>query len=532
MSVAKTTDRYYRLASYVLFVAVAFVAVMTFADYGMSWDEYFRWKGGQEKLVYYQALFAGEDATQYLPKADLYPGLFDLTLAVMANFTGLGLLQAGHLLSLFCGFLAMAGAWAIGRLLGGERLAFWCTLFLLLMPRFYGHMFFNPKDIPFAAAMTWSLYFLLKWGTQLPKPKISASVILGVAVGLTLAVRIGGMVVFGYIFGYAVCAIIRQLVHEKGLKPGFWRQAFRLLIHGFAIAVIAFLVLIPWWPAIHANLLFAPFEALGKVSQYPWEGHVLFAGNYYSAPDLPWYYPLVWLYMALPDLVLVVLVAGFALLLARLRTAAMHAFTQKGFPWLVVTTCTVFPVLYVIVRDSTLYDGIRHLLFILPPLACLAGFAWVRLLDLLASRSPRLPLAACGVLGLLIIFQLVTLVRLHPYQYVYFNQLNGGLPAARDRFETEYWGTSLREAHLWLDAYAPERDEPYYVKANLPAWLATMHLPERFKLTADRDKADFYLSLTRLQLDTVVDGEVVHVVERYGVPFAVIKDLRTVQPDS
>ena len=42
------------------------------------------------------------------------------------------------------------------------------------------------------------------------------------------------------------------------------------------------------------------------------------------------------------------------------------------------------------------------------------------------------------------------MVYLHPYEYVYFNQLIGGTRGAEERFETDYWATSYREAAVRL----------------------------------------------------------------------------------
>jgi hypothetical protein len=43
------------------------------------------------------------------------------------------------------------------------------------------------------------------------------------------------------------------------------------------------------------------------------------------------------------------------------------------------------------------------------------------------------------------------MVRLHPYQSIYFNRaIAGGLPGADGRFELDYWGASHREGVEWL----------------------------------------------------------------------------------
>ena len=50
----------------------------------------------------------------------------------------------------------------------------------------------------------------------------------------------------------------------------------------------------------------------------------------------------------------------------------------------------------------------------------------------------------------------VEMVQLHPYQYVYFNRMSGGLKAAATQYETEYYAHSFKELadkladRMWL----------------------------------------------------------------------------------
>ena len=101
--------------------------------------------------------------------------------------------------------------------------------------------------------------------------------------------------------------------------------------------------------------------------------------------------------------------------------------------------------------DRGNYDGIRHVLDALPPLAVVAAAGIETMLAAAASRlAPRLR-PAVWALGLAVAAApgVVAIVRLHPYQVAYYNALVGGLPGAAGRFETEYSGVAYREALLW-----------------------------------------------------------------------------------
>ena len=72
----------YRLCSIVLFVGLVLFSLCSIGDYGMSWDESFRFEGGDSKLAYYEELLSGGEPDI---QSSSYPGLFDLPLAIVHN---------------------------------------------------------------------------------------------------------------------------------------------------------------------------------------------------------------------------------------------------------------------------------------------------------------------------------------------------------------------------------------------------------------------------------------------------------------
>jgi hypothetical protein len=84
------------------------------------------------------------------------------------------------------------------------------------------------------------------------------------------------------------------------------------------------------------------------------------------------------------------------------------------------------------------YDGIRHVLFVVPMLAILAGVGWVAILPLLR----RAPIVAAVAAGAYVGSLVLTLAVLHPLEYVAMNALAGGTRGAYDRFEQDYWSAA------------------------------------------------------------------------------------------
>ena len=58
---------------------------------------------------------------------------------------------------------------------------------------------------------------------------------------------------------------------------------------------------------------------------------------------------------------------------------------------------------------------------------------------------------------LLLVPGVVGIARLHPYEYVYYNELVGGLQGAEGRFELDYWATGFREAMETINDVAPAK---------------------------------------------------------------------------
>ena len=202
---------------------------------------------------------------------------------------------------------------------------------------------------------------------------------------------------------------------------------------------------------------------------------------------------------------------------------------SKFYPRALLLVSGVFPIGYIMWKDPVLYDGLRHVLFALPLLVAVAALTveWcLRWSEQQASRLllPVLQFGAVAAVGIVVF----DMWRLHPYQYVYFNQISGSLPAAYNRDETDYWGLSHKEAGEWLNQYVatidPSGERVFKVHQRYSRWMLQEALnPDRFEMWQAREGADFYVSITRFNLHaSYPEAELLHVVERQGVPLCFI----------
>jgi hypothetical protein len=189
---------------------------------------------------------------------------------------------------------------------------------------------------------------------------------------------------------------------------------------------------------------------------------------------------------------------------------------------LVVSVAAFGPIGVLILQGSTLYDGVRHVLFVIPMLAIVAARGLTSLLPFL-RRLPIVP-AALGVAHTAVI--VVTLVILHPLEYIAMNSLAGGVAGAYGRFDLDYWSMAVPEALRRLedriDAEGRFAGDPPRVLVCL-GWreqLAGVMFRRNWIAETDPHKADYLIATERWPCADGTTAVLVDEVTRFGRPFA------------
>ncbi len=509
------------MSARVLFALLALGQLLVVRDYGVSWDEPDHNDYGQLVARFYAS--GGRELPDD-PYLHLYGAAFDAPASVLGSASPLGLWRTRHLLNAVVGWLGILGAWACARALAGEGAAFWAAALLSLTPVWWGHMFNNPKDIPFAAGYVWSLALLLRFLAAWPAVSVRFATMLGVVMGLTMGVRVGGVLLLGYLalatIGPAAGPDDPRIRRAAGPAAG--------------AAALSWMVMLLCWPYALLRPLSWPVEALTKFMHYaPLKFAVIFRGESYPATDLPWSYLPRYLLVMLPEPLLLLLAGGLvACLIAFLRgTRPSRAVATR---WGLVILSALLPVGLVIAGRSVVYNGLRHMLFVLPPLAVLGGAAMAAFAGRLALRPAAVRVAAWGALAAWLGWHLVVAVRIHPYQYMQYNAFAGGLKGALYNYELDYWGNSYPEALSRLEARLAAEAPPgrRWRIASCGADRAfRADLPGAFEAVDDLARADFVAMLMGLSCRGArPEGPALVVVDRFGVPFSYILDLRRPAP--
>jgi hypothetical protein len=290
------------------------------------------------------------------------------------------------------------------------------------------------------------------------------------------------------------------------------REGKKAILPVSLYAAVAVTVMYLTWPYLWGGPIERLLEGLRAMSAFPWGGETLFNGAYYSASQIPKSYLPTLLGLQLTEPVWVSFLAGFAV--------AVWGFVKRrhyGGVLFLLGGWFILPFIGFVFGGVSLYDNFRQVLFILPPVFLAIGV----FLEWLFGRLQR-PLWRGLVLLILVIPGIVGAVRLHPYEYAYYNTFAGGTGAAFRRYETEYWGTSFREAATFLNAHAEANAR---VLAVGPGHTLSPFLREDLKMVDD--DPDYAVMLTRYDLDlqNYSDFPDWYRVERDGAVFAVIREI-------
>ena len=341
---------------------------------------------------------------------------------------------------------------------------------LLLSPRIFAHAFFNPKDHILLVAYAVATYTLARFLHDRSWKSLAWHTL---ACALALNTRFPAFAVVG-----ATVAVL--LWEQLTERPGNLRRLGQLAV--FLPGTL--LLMLPFFPYLWADTGERLSTAVAHMSAYDWIGTNLFFGEAIEARNLPAHYIPAWIGISTPLIYLFFILCGLLLVtwrtLSRLPRARLWSdyagqldFVQLGL--------SIGPVLVVIALQSTLYNGWRHLHFVYPGLLFVAITGFDALRQWVSRVFPIL--LAVGM-----VLTARTMIRMHPLQQVYFNELIAE-PHLMDCFELDYWGSGFREALLQLAEQIPEGETRHVFCQNWGCKDNIRALPPgaRDKIVAEQD---------------------------------------------
>ena len=295
------------------------------------------------------------------------------------------------------------------------------------------------------------------------------------------------------------------------------------------------------WPWLQIGNPFLQFKiALVHFATLPLDFEFHHWGEKLWTNALPWsYIPQQWLArLPVAFLGLLALAAFFAFAkILRLGRVSLERFKKQGVQGLrhsvlavarsrrilLVWMAVAAPIGFLMIQHATLYDGVRHTLFVIPMLALLAGWSFIRL----RPHLERFGVPPGAIEGTYLIVAITNLVALHPLEYIATNAIAGGTAGSYGRFELDYWGAAATEALRRLEG---RLDAAGLFAHGSPSILVCIPyrehmvrpmLHKNWRLELDPKKADFVIESGRSRCAADVPQLVlVDEVRRHGRTFA------------
>lgn len=528
-------------------MTLAIVGLLTINDYGVTWDEHTEVEMVQKNLDYilegrqigpqsrhYGFIFNAIAELLFQIKILITNQLNLISIPEIPEVKGLyERLQLKHILTFLFSLITYGSVAGIVATLTRLKYAWIAPIILALFPQFWGHSFFNPKDIPFAALFTLATclgaYVVAIYTTLDPaqfeeskKDITRYSIVYGILVGLVTGIRIGGFFLLFFVL-FTHFLLIYPNYKIKSLKIlYYYRHFYGLMVLYWALTT---LLVYPssWYNSLTPIGWF--FQGIGLMSKYTvWDNLVLFDGNYIPGKSLPWYYLPKMLYLTIPFIFQIFFIIGIGLFISKYKTLNN---LQKACGILVLFQVFFLPSL-AILGNSTMYDGIRHFLFIIPGIAAIASTSIIWIYEKITRNFWKIFSVTLFIILLSPI--VIDMIQLHPYQYLYYNRISGGLQQANKRYETDYWGLSIREAMEWLNSHAQPKAKivvtgPLFASeifADSDRQFNIIHLDDFSE--GVEPNPDYYLGLHRSgYADTFPECTIIYQVKRQNVPLTTIK---------
>lgn len=416
---------------------------------GITWDEPKYLIVGRANLLALSNLsieaFTNDPWTNF--RGPLVPTLGALTQHLFHHKLGwVNYYEGFHVVVCFFSVLCLLCIYLLVRLAFGTRtggVAAMC--FLAFHPVFFVHSLANIKDIPLSAffalaavccvAGAWSTHRLLK--------------AVGVFVGACALMSKLNAAFIPVILGSSwVVVWVLDFVYDR---EGFRMRLRSRLVDGAVVAggLVCGLLLVqawywrrPIWQSIGLSYRGATALSLPAV---PFFGRI-----YQNSHAVPASFYAVYSFLSVLSPILIPLVAyGYVtslLMLARSRRQVSRRFDLKVRLVLVVWITAVFG--RYLVLDISIYDGMRHVMSTLVPVAILTGIEAERL-----AKRWRHPTLILSVAGLCAAYPFLSH---YPYTNTYYNFLARLPPGPLDKnVDIEYWGFSVRRGVEWIREHRP-----------------------------------------------------------------------------
>ncbi|HEX2997217.1 MAG TPA: hypothetical protein VHP14_20510 [Anaerolineales bacterium] len=522
---------------FILLALNILLGVLVFRDYGFSWDEPLFYDYGNALGYAYSphAWTSGnfDISKSYGASGDDHktrgPAYLLLAHEPVYLLEALGMDQASawHLINFLFFQLGIYFLYRFATRWVRQSAALAAAALFSWQPMLWGHAFINPKDPPFLAfflasvCLGFEMVDALTEATKSNRQKYLSLILPALLLGVATSIRVLGPLAGLLVIVYAVVRLGRQIT--------------TFIPHLGLYTFIAILVMFITWPFLWESPVQNFIGVFRFMSDNPTNLSVLFGGEVYRAGELPRRYLPFMLGTTLTEPVWLLFLTGVIAAQRKLYKPRISNRTplqglaivrRKEVSSLILIFLWFFiPVVYALLRKPAMYDGMRHFLFVLPPVFIFAGFA----LEVIIGKIAPIWLRA-GLILVILLPGIAGIARLHPYEYAYYNSFVGGTGSAFRQYETDYWLTCYKEA---VDRLDQTTDHPVDLYVHREAYVAGYYANENINALdlrgalSDVKPGDYVLVNTRTNEDRKVfkDAPDILQVRRGDAIFCMVKQI-------
>ena len=366
-------------------------------------------------------------------------------------------------------------------------------LILITSPRVFAQSFYNSKDIIFLSFFIISNYYGY---SLILKNKIKNLILFCFFSACLINLRVvGGIVPF--------TILLIMFFHDMVNKVSILKKKYIL------IPTLITLSLYIIWPYLWDDPINNFVNVIKYFSNHPWHLNNFYLGEYVKATEIQWHYLLIWIAITTPVFFLIITLGGLLLFFFNIK----EKFKKKKDIYIFFTLIfyIVLPIFLAICLDSTLYDGWRHFYFILPFLI----FFSLYFVDFLLNYKKFKIIKSFSILLVSLFFlNIYHMIKLHPYQYLYFN--NFIIKDPLSKFDRDYWGVSNKQI---LDTFLTKIDDQKIVYTFIGSMF-----PLSIQILDNKDQSRF-VDIKKIEnIDDYRGSIYIFVNNRFNPNYELIKD--------
>jgi hypothetical protein len=512
---------------FLIFVFLIYCAI----DIGTMWDHGTHLQMGKNKLRY---LFSLGKINNEFFFSKYFPGVsYTITAFFVTMFPKKIESEILHLINLSISLSAVFGLSRIAKIFFNEKVANITFLFFLFYPAFFGHMAINPKDTVVTVSYIWITYLVIKY---LKKPQIYQNKqIYLLKIGFLIALGTGVNLAFTAILLPLIIFIFTEIFYfKKFINIKFSKKIF--IFDLLKIILLAYFILIIFWPQVHSNILVMPFKVfLETLENVPVGSPAnLLNGEIYLINNSPKNYILLNLLLKSPEYLLILYPISFYFILVN-NNFFKKKFTNFNYKLYFIILVFSLSLIMLTFSPYPLYDGMRKFMFLIPFFIFIPSLGMYFVICNNSLIKSKLCIFLILASTLIFLFKFFSLT---PYQYVYLNYLNGKTSNNHLKFENDYLTTSIKE----LLKKSKFIDEKYIRlkfcgigKGKIKKYLNKYNF-SRVKLVAYEDEYDYVIMTNRVNWKSLnnlkktetcfqtFNGKVVSQVKRNGLVLSAIKE--------